>query len=207
MIARDPQRPGAADARRAATSRPGVPPAGPCPQPARLRSEPHPAAAAPDADRSLPLAHDHRLTISRGPHPHTLSLLGPDGAPALSIEITAHGPVLRFERGLTIAAAGDLTLQAERLNLHGRAGVALTSDGDLDLAAAGRFRSAARSQQISATLGDVRLQANDDVRFNGERVLVNCTLPEVHPLNAAPPPLFSHLPPPASPSAPAAPGA
>ena len=40
--------------------------------------------------------------------------------------------------------------------------------------AVGDVKSAGRSQEIVADLGDVRVKANDDVRLNGERVRCNC---------------------------------
>jgi len=97
------------------------------------------------------------------------------GRVTLSIEVTEAGPVLRFEgEELRLSAAGGLTLEAEDLRLHGRASLSLTTGGDLDLVAQGDMATQARIQHIRATLGNVNIAANDDVRIDGERVMVNC---------------------------------
>ena len=93
----------------------------------------------------------------------------------VTIRVTAEGPVVEVEgAALAIRTTGELAVDAERLALHGRSGVSITSGGDVVLETAGRLSTTARSQRIEATLGDVRVEANDDVRLDGERVLVNC---------------------------------
>lgn len=132
-----------------------------------------PSGRAPQP--SIALAGQHRLELHRDLASDTVELIGRDGKLVLAIEISERGPVLRFEGpGLTLRAAGDLTLEAARLTLHAEHSLALTTGGDLELAATGDLRSVARTQTITADLGDVRVEANDDVRIDGERVLVNC---------------------------------
>lgn len=127
------------------------------------------------APAAIELAGQHKIEIRRGEQADTLELLGRDGRVVFAIEISERGPVLRFEGpGLTIRAAGDLSLEAPRLSLRAEESLALSTGGDLDISAAGDLRSTARTQQITADLGDVRVDANDDVRIDGERVLVNC---------------------------------
>lgn len=127
------------------------------------------------ARTGLELVGQHRIELRRDPAVDTVELIGRDGKVVLAIEISEAGPVLRFEgAGLTLRAAGDLALQARRLTLHADESLALSTGGDLELAAAGDLRSTARVQTITAELGDVRVEANDDVRIDGERVLVNC---------------------------------
>ena len=80
--------------------------------------------------------------------------------------------MLRFEgAGLTLRAAGDLTLEARRLTLHAEESLALSTGGDLDVTVTGDLRSTARTPTITADLGDVRVEANDNVKIDGERVL------------------------------------
>lgn len=123
----------------------------------------------------LALAGQHRVELRRGDALDTLELIGRDGRVVLSIEVSERGPVLRFEgAGLAIKASGDLSLEAKRLSLHAEEALALSTGGDLQLTAAGDLHSVARVQTITAELGDVRVEANDDVRIDGERVLVNC---------------------------------
>jgi hypothetical protein len=121
------------------------------------------------------LAGRQRLMIVRGPDGDVVRFLSPSGAVTLSVSLTENGPVLRFEgASLLLQAAGSLAIEAEQLKLHGRAGVSLSTDGDLSLQATGDLHSEARTQNVTATLGDVNVHANDDVKLSGERVRVNC---------------------------------
>lgn len=130
---------------------------------------------SPSTPAALDLLGNHRIAVRRDPDLDTVELIGRDGKVVLAIEVTEAGPVLRFEgAGLTLRAAGELNLEARRLTLRAEESLALKTGGDLDLAAAGDLRSTAREQTITAELGDVRVEANDDVRIDGERVLVNC---------------------------------
>jgi hypothetical protein len=124
---------------------------------------------------ALELVGQHRVELRRDPAVDTLELIGRDGKVVLAIEVRDTGPVLRFEgAGLTLRAAGELVLDAKKLTLRSEEALSLSTGGDLDLVAAGDLRSTARVQTITAELGDVRVEANDDVRIDGERVLVNC---------------------------------
>lgn len=133
------------------------------------------ANAPAPAPAALELVGQHRVELRREANVDTLELFGRGGKLVLAIEVTESGPVLRFEgAGLTLKAAGELVLDAKKLTLHAEESLALSSGGDLELRAAGDIHSVAREQTITAELGDVRVEANDDVRLDGERVLVNC---------------------------------
>ena len=133
------------------------------------------AADERGSQAGLELAGQHRIELRRGDALDTLELIGRDGKVVLAIEVSERGPVLRFEgAGLAIKAAGELSLEARRLSLHAEEALSLSTGGDLRLAAAGDLHSVARVQTLTAELGDVRVEANDDVRIDGERVLVNC---------------------------------
>lgn len=110
---------------------------------------------------------DHFLHIETGSDGHHLRLIGPAGAQSLEIVITPQGPVLRLGSGLRLELAGALQIDAERVALHGRHGVSLTSGADTTI-------DAARHVAVTADLGEVRVKANDDLRLDGERVLMNC---------------------------------
>lgn len=132
-------------------------------------------SASADLERGIELHGHHRLTVVRGPDRDTIRFLAPSGAVTLSVFVTERGPVLRFEgASLVLQAAGELALEADTLRLHGRTSVAVTTDGDLTMQATGDLHSEARVQTIRATLGDVSVSANDDVRLVGERVRMNC---------------------------------
>ena len=124
---------------------------------------------------SIELAGQHRIELRRNGESDTVELIGGDGKVVFAIEVSERGPVLRFEGpSLTLKAAGELALSAKKLTLHAEEALALRTGGDLELCAAGEIRSTATAQTIVAELGDVRLDANDDVKIDGERVLVNC---------------------------------
>lgn len=125
--------------------------------------------------RSLELSGGQRLLLERSPCEDVVSFVGRDGRVSVVIHVTEQGPVLRFEGArLAIQAAGELSLEADHLSLHARKGLRVSSGGNLALHASGDLESTARIQTITADLGNVSLKANDDVKLNGERVLVNC---------------------------------
>lgn len=119
-----------------------------------------------DATHDISLG-SHFLHIEPEAGGHVLRLVGPGGAQRLEIAVTADGPVLRLHAGLKIELAGDLTIDAATIALHGRAGLSLTSGADAHIAAVGDLVA-------RAELGDVSIRANDDVRLDGERVRMNC---------------------------------
>ncbi len=124
---------------------------------------------------TLELVGNQQLVLERRPSDNVLRIVDQDGHVCLSIHITADGPVLRLEgSGLMIQATGALALDAEAVVIHGREGVAISSGGNAKISVAGELDTEASVQNISALLGNVNVRANDDVRMNGERVLMNC---------------------------------
>src|SRR5262245_59517356 len=122
--------------------------------------------------QTVALAADHALHVER---PDLLTLRDADGRVRVAVHVTAAGPVLRFEGdALTVQAAGDLRREAERVAIHGRRDVTIRSDGDAAVEVAGELETYAEVQHHTATLGNVNIRANDDVRLNGERVRMNC---------------------------------
>ncbi len=123
---------------------------------------------------SVALAGGHRLVIEATAQGSLVRLTGGCGATLITLQVTEQGPVLQFDGPLTIAAAGDLALEGERVGIRGRSGVAISSGGDLRTVASGDLVSEARTQTIRSKLGDVDIKANDDVRLKGERIRLNC---------------------------------
>jgi hypothetical protein len=115
---------------------------------------------------AIPLAHGNTLVVEPGADGSVLRLIAADGKQTIALRITAAGLELDFVGGLSLRTDGDLALSARRIDLNASEGMSLTTAGDL--------KTNGRSQTIVADLGDVKLKANDDVRVNGERVLVNC---------------------------------
>jgi len=134
-----------------------------------------PAKEPETGDQEVQLAGRHRLIVRRTETGEAIQLLTPDGSAPLTIEITSAGVRVHLAApSVALETQGDLTLSADRLTLHGRKGLALTSGGDLDLAAKGDLHSTAQAQVLRAEQGEVNIKASDDVRVTGERVMVNC---------------------------------
>jgi hypothetical protein len=124
---------------------------------------------------AVALVGGQQLVVEDLPAANVLKLLSADGRLTLSIRVTPAGPVLHLEgAGLMIQTDGDLAVSAGRVAIHARDGLALTSGGDAHIHAAGDLHSTARIQNLTADLGNVNVKANDDIKLNGERVLVNC---------------------------------
>ena len=116
----------------------------------------------------------YELVLERTAGGGALRVIDGDGAQPVEIEVTPAGPVLRLRSGLSISVEGALDLAADRLSLHARRAMLLTSDGSLDVRAGGDLTSEAAAHALIARLGDVALRANDDVKLNGERIELNC---------------------------------
>ena len=130
-------------------------------------------AAAPQL--SVALAGRQRLEVVKARSRSELNLIGTDGKVRLRIEVTSAGPILHLEGGnLKVEVRGDLALEADRLALVARRELAVCSGGNLRIDAGENCAIQAKRQELTATLGDVRVYANDDVKIDGERVRMNC---------------------------------
>jgi hypothetical protein len=115
-------------------------------------SEANPPSDTPSAaPLVVPLVGSHRLEVDTSdPAEHRLVLRLPAGGAVLRVAITAAGVQLELTGSdLALRASGELSIDADRVALHGRRGLALTSGGD------------------------VRIEASDDVCIDGERVKLN----------------------------------
>jgi hypothetical protein len=111
---------------------------------------------------------EHFLHIEQASDGHHLRLVGPHGGQSVEIIVTAQGPVLRLGSNLRIELAGALQVDAEKIALHGRHGITVTSGEEVNIEASTHLTA-------RADLGDVRVKANDDLRLDGERILMNCS--------------------------------
>lgn len=133
------------------------------------------ASGAPEAPalQTLALAHGHAMLIEGGSERNILQLVDPRGVAHLEISIGPEGIRLLVRgAGLSLTTTGALAIEADTLSLHGKNGISLTTDGDARVEAGGRIESSGRSQHIRAARGDVRIHANDDVKIEGERILL-----------------------------------
>ncbi len=129
----------------------------------------------PSKETTVTLSGDHTLRVIRESSEDRLEIADAHGRVMLTIRMSEKGPCIELQGAqLTLKTTGQLRIDADRCHIHGRRGLALTSGGDVVLHTPGDLHSSARIQNIRATLGNVNVQANDDIRLNGERVLVNC---------------------------------
>lgn len=119
----------------------------------------------------IDLPHDQALTIEDGGR--LLRLRAADGSTPMRIRITPEGPVLEVDGALAVRAGGALDLEGESVRIHSRSRLLLSADGDAAFRVRGDLLNRARTHDLRSELGDVKIAANDDVRINGERVLVN----------------------------------
>jgi hypothetical protein len=119
------------------------------------------------ADASISLTGERRLVLRREAGGDALTLLERDGKVAVTVTITAEAVTLSLGGArVEIEVEKSLAIAAESISLHGREGVSISTEGSL--------ATTARKQTITSTHGNVEVEANDDVKLNGERVLLNC---------------------------------
>lgn len=125
--------------------------------------------AEPEApvDTSISLTGDRRLVLRRADGGEAITLLEPNGKVAVTVTITAEGITLSLGgASVEIEVEKSLAIAAQSIALHGREGVSISTEGTL--------ATTGRRQSITSTHGNVEVEANDDVKLNGERVLLNC---------------------------------
>ncbi len=102
-----------------------------------------------------------------------LDVRAPDGRVCLTIRLDDGGPRVEI-------TAASLSVRADDLALEAKKDLALRAGGGILLEAQGALVSRALEQHIEATRGDILVEANDDVRLEGERVRLNS--PDAPPL-------------------------
>ena len=126
------------------------------------------------------LPSGHSLQLERATS--TFRVSSPEGRVELTVRCTAEGCVLDFASAdVTLAASGKLALRCAELEVQTSQRLELSTDGDFASRIAGNSvtvvtgRSETRADELSlsATRGDATLYANDYVRVNGEKILLN----------------------------------
>lgn len=96
-----------------------------------------------------------------------LTVSSPDGDVEMEIRFTDSGPVLRFpSAALRLESEEDVEVACRDFRVRAR--------GEVDLEAEGAARLEGHAVEVRSRRRDVRVRANDDVRIDGERVLLNC---------------------------------
>ena len=105
------------------------------------------------------------------------------GEVELEVVMTPRGPLLRFRAAdLELAATGEVSVECDRFRVRAESGIVQETAGNFGLrvggeaavAVRGDLQTTARSTKIAAERGDVKIEANDDVRLLGERIKLNC---------------------------------
>lgn len=134
-------------------------------------------APARTSDPHTPLAPDASLGAHSTPF-ETLTLMDAAGVARLTIRVTPEATTIELGGGpqasVKLSMEGDLAIDARRVSLHAREHMAITSGQDIVTHAEDSITQSARRQSLTATLGDLALSANDDVRVEGERIRMNC---------------------------------
>ncbi len=117
----------------------------------------------------------------------TLTVQGAGGQVELRVCFTESGPVLRFDApSLMLSNSGDLSLRSRNLELCAQENLSVRVGGDLEQQVTGGAKLkvgedldiSAQAASLRGRLGEVCLEANDDLVLNGERVLLNCPTEE-----------------------------
>jgi len=112
-----------------------------------------------------------------------LKLFGKDLSLQLTISIKEEGLVVDVNAAqLNIHASDELRLSSKKINIEATEQLNIKTAGNLVqqvgkdslTETAGTNKNIARVQKVTASLGNVEIKANDDVRLEGESVKLNC---------------------------------
>ncbi len=132
-----------------------------------------------------PLKQGHSLTILDKNGSDVVQVRNAQGLTLFTIEITEQGTNLNIEaKNINLVAEDKLNLSANEVTIDSRKKTVLINRGDYEnkiegncnIETMGDSLNIAKTHLIKASLGDVKLQANDDIKLNGERVKLNCDL-------------------------------
>ena len=130
------------------------------------RGGPEPVSRSPEGDLlTTPDGRAVRLTRDGGDD--TLVISSPEGGVEMEIQFTPRGPVLRFpSAAVRLESPKSVSLSCDDFRVQAR--------GEVDIAAEGTTRVEGHDVKVRSRRRDIHLKANDDVRLDGERVLLNC---------------------------------
>jgi len=129
----------------------------------------------------IQLAENRRLEVEPGGT--SFRVRAPDGEVELRVRLTPEGPVLLFSAAqIEIERTKSLKVEVDSFEVCARERISLSSQGDFEQTVARDLTSHCEGRQevhagelaITAHKGELVLDATDDLRVNGERVLINC---------------------------------
>ena len=120
---------------------------------------------------------------SHDPLGDRITLYNPEGKIELQIVLSEKGPILQFQTAdLHIHSIGRIQLECEDFQIHAHHEIKQISEGNFHQQVAGNtsvevkgdFQTEARMCSLTATRGNINLNANDDIKMKSERILLNC---------------------------------
>ena len=138
-------------------------------------------------ETKVPISSGRTVCVAQDRGEGTVTIVGPGGEIELMVRITAQGPVLSFGGdSITIETKADLGLRCKRFALEAEQEIRLHSKGDFRQVVEGEaslrvkkdLEISAQAVVVKGRLGEVAIEANDDLVLNGERVLLNCPTEE-----------------------------
>ena len=130
-----------------------------------------------------PLKKGHSLAVHSENASDIVRVRNAKGLVLFTIEVSSKGATLNIEaENISIIAKNKLHLSGEEVNISSQKQLSLKSEGsfnqyvkgDKTIETQGANIETAKTQCIKASLGDIKLKANDDIKLNGERVKLNC---------------------------------
>jgi hypothetical protein len=123
---------------------------------------------------AITLAGGRQLVLRRDEGRDLLTLREASTGRALTITVTEGAVEVALHcAALALTTDGDLTIEAGRIALHGRRGLALATEGSAIVEVGESLVARASAHEITAVRGDVRVVANDDIQLEGERIRLN----------------------------------
>jgi hypothetical protein len=139
----------------------------------------HESVARPEGGVVVPVGHGRSIEVQTTGDKTLLKVRG-ERKQQLQIEI-------RFEAGEPVVSVAAATLALENVKnisascetfaVNASKGIELRSGGDIVQTAAGDARVEGHRVDVQASVGAIRLKANDEVQALGEMILLNCEHP------------------------------
>lgn len=138
--------------------------------------------AEPVASADLVLTSGRRYALEAGSDADRLTIRSRTGDVVLRIEVTDRGPVLSFASAdIDIAAARNLRLAAERVDIEAKSDLSMKAGGSLTEHAAGDHHVSARGDarveaaavEVQASSNGVGIRAMRAIRLDGEHIGLN----------------------------------
>lgn len=143
----------------------------------------------PAAQSLVPVGTEHVLEIVPLSDAAVITLRSASSAVLLSFEvaITPAGAVVRGKAAALEIDASRVATRCDEFLVDARERIELRSRGTITQSAEGTVRVTGGDMEVDASVGGVRVRANDDVQLLGEQILLNCDRPSPTPAWAAPP--------------------